>query len=244
MFYNRGMRKRGPGTVLLAPRPHLWLRPKGHLQIQLGPRTQVSPPQPIWAGLERPLLTRALGGAGLYQPAAEGRHGPGAPGGKRQPNTAFRATGTVRPTVCGLRGVLDLLLSEGGGCFAGVAQARVMRKLKMWAEPTRQETKRLTRWANSRAQGAGDSGSCVPWACRGGWRRGGTYYTSGNQALGEPRPRAEGQVCGPTSVLPPFQASKAKTVRRGHPQSLGQDGRAAWFGEGKPTLPPSKVATQ
>lgn len=78
----------------------------------------------------------------------------------------------------------------------------------------------LTGWASSRAQGGWRQRELCPLGLQGRLEPvTGTWRAKPWESRG---PGQGGRRVAPPHVLPPFQAGKAKTVRRGHPQSQGR----------------------
>ena len=85
MFYKQGHEMEGARNCPPSPETPPLARAKGHLQMKkLRPGPSLTPTARLgWFGTSTP--DQGTWGAGLCQPAAEERHGAGAPGGRRQP---------------------------------------------------------------------------------------------------------------------------------------------------------------
>ena len=141
---------------------------------------------------------------------------PGHLGAEGKLEHCMQSAGTVRPTVRGLGGWSLTCCSVGGReCLQVSLQARGHGS---WRCGQSQPDSRLGVNRGGRSQspgnGARDSRSCVPGPAG--------VDRAGNQDLESRGPGQRGRRVVPPHVLLPFHAGKAKTVRRGHPQSQGR----------------------
>lgn len=145
----------------------------------------------------------------------------------------IQGTGTVRPTVCGLGGwSLTCCSVRGGGCLQVLLQARGHGSWRCGqSQPDRRlRVNKVGQFQSPRGLETAGAVSPGPAGVDGAGKRD-LLHPPVIQALGEPRPRAEGQVCGPTSRAPALPGWQGQDSPQRSPPEPGQDGRAAWFGE-------------
>lgn len=229
MFYKQGHeteearnRPPGPETPPLA-------RAKGHLQMKkLRPGPSLTTTAHLgWFGTSTP--DQGTWGAGLCQPAAEEWHGAGAPEGKRQPYTPHSGCRDREAYRLWIKGwSLTCCSVRGGGCLQVSLQARGHGS---WRCGQSQSDSRLgvDRVGQFRRPGGLETARTLSPGPAGADGAGNRDLES--QALGEPRPGAEGQECGPTSRAPALPGWQGQDSPQRSPPEPGQDGRAVWSGE-------------